>query len=174
MAFWNKKKNKPKHITLSKTEYGKAVLSYIIIQQGEKFKELSKEHELDVDFTEYLTFLQYIVYISQKILETRFAPADATEIAISSFDGIVEYLEFIDDKKKLILVEFLKEDYTSLKEFIKFDISKQDEMHSLVNAFLEDIGVEKSFICHSTFFMVFSGYIIHHTSSIFNENISIV
>lgn len=173
MAFWNKKKKEREHITVSKTEYGKAVLGYIIIQQGGKFKKLLQELELDGGSTEYLIFLQYIVYISQKILETRFSPANATEMALSSFDGIVEYFA-IDDEMKLFLAESLKEQYTSLKEFIKFDIYKEDGMHSLVNAFLEDIGVGKSFMCHNTFFMVFSGYIIHHTSSIFNENISIV
>lgn len=176
MAFWNKNKKKKEHqrITISKTEYGKAVLSYIIVQEGDKFKELLEELELDVDFTEYLTFLQYIVYVSQKILETRFSPAHATEITISSFDGIVEYFDFINDKKKLVLAELLKKQYTSLKESIKFDIYKENELHSLVEAFLTDIGVEKNFTRHNTFFMVFSGYIIYHTSTIFNEDISVV
>ncbi len=176
MAFWNKnnKKKEHEHITISKTEYGKTILSYIIIRQGDKFKELAEEYELDGDFTEYLTFLQYIVYISQKILETRFSPANATEIAISSFDGIVEYFEFINNEKKLLLAKLLKEQYASLIEFIKFDIYKETELHSLVDAFLVDIGVKKSFMCHSTFFLTFSSYIIYHTSSIFNENISIV
>jgi len=174
MAFWNRKKKESKHITVSKTDYGKAVLSYIVIQQGNNFEKLLTELERDRDFTEYLGFLQYIVYISQKILETRFSSADAAEIAISSFDGIVEYFEFIDDKKKLALAEVLKEQYTSLKEFIDCDIYKEEGLNSLVDAFLEDINVGKDYLYHLTFFTTFSSYIIHHTSSIFNENITIV
>ena len=174
MAFWNGKKKENKHITVSKTDYGKAVLSYIVIQQGKHCEKLLTELERDRDFTEYLSFLQYIVFISQKILETRFSSADATKIAASSFDGIVEYFEFMDNKQKLALAEVLKEQYTSSTAFIDCDIYKKEGLHSLVDAFLEDINVGKDYLYHLTFFTTFSSYIIHHTSSIFNENITIV
>lgn len=164
---------KDKRVTLTKKDFGKGILSYIVMLHGDSFEERLKDLEMKWDFVKYLTYIQYVVYISEKILETRFSTADSCEIAVSSFDGIVEYLDVADDDKKGAMAEVMKEQYLSFKEDINYGIYSEAELHSLVNAFLEDIDVGKGFICHSTFFLDFSSYIIHHTSSILDENIQI-
>lgn len=174
MFFNKKKKANNKHLTLSKADYGKAVLSYIVMRKGSNFESLLKELGKEWDSGDYLWYLQYIVYISEKILETRFSSADASQIAVSSFDGIVEYLDMVDDDAKNILAESMKEQYLSCMQNLKFNIYTEAGLHSLVNSFLEDINVGKCFTCHFAFFTDFSSFIIHHTSSIFNDNITIV
>lgn len=164
---------KDKRVTLTKKDFGKGILSYIVMLHGDSFEERLKELEMEWDFVKYLTYIQYVVYISEKILETRFSTADSCEIAVSSFDGIVGYLDVVDDDKKGAMAEVMKEQYLSFKEDINYGIYSEAELHSLVNSFMEDIDVGKSFFCHSTFFLDFSSYIIHHTSSILDENIQI-
>lgn len=166
---------KDKRITLTKKDFGKAVLSYIVIQHGNNFEKLLQELEKEEDFIfiEYLTYLRYIVYISEKILENRFSTVDACEIAVSSFDGIVEYLDLIADDKKGAIAEIMKKQYLSFKEDIDYGIYSEAELHSLVDAFLEDIDVGKDFSYHFTFFTDFSLYIAHHANTILDENIQV-
>jgi len=171
MALGNKKKDKP--ITISKTEYGKTVLSYIVTRHGNNFDNLLKDIGKEKCSSDYLIYLQYMVYISEKILESKYSSADAYEIALASFDGIVEYFE-VDDETRITMAKHLKDWYMSLKEFIKFGIYEEKELKSLVDAFLEDINVSNGFFAHMTVFVYFSSYIIYHSSSILNNEITVV
>ena len=84
MFFNKKKKANNKHLTLSKADYGKAALSYIVMRKGSNFENLSKELGKEWDSGDYLWYLQYIVYISEKILE-REINKDDHENLINSF-----------------------------------------------------------------------------------------
>ena len=159
--------------TLSKNDYGRIIVSHIVLMQGENFKEQAKKRG-KWEFTDYLTYLLYLVFLSSKILENQYPPSDTDQIIDSCISGIVDGLDIIAPSKKSSLEELVKGQYHTLVDYAEMDIRSEDGLHELVNMLLEDIGCENDFQLHFSFYTEFALYITHHTSSILNDKIKVL
>lgn len=173
--FWNRKKrsNNKSLPILNKTDYGRIVVSYVVLMHGEEFKKLSREYN-KWGFVDYLTYLQYLTFLSQKILETRYAPEDVDLIIDACISGIVDGIDIILPNKKQDMKNVMKKQYQLLIEYADMDIGSEHGLHALVKMFLDDIETDDSFNYRHTFFSDFALYISHHTDTILNSGITVV
>lgn len=166
--FFKKRKNK-----ISMEAFGERILSKFILTSGDRFFELAEDLNKN-DFFDYLLYIQYLLYISQKILELKYTQNDVKRIINASINGIVDLFDTIDSSMKLEFKKHFKEGYIELFDDINLDIFKEELMHELVTYFENDLNLEPNALNHQLIFVDFTLFIKYHASDILNDDIILV
>lgn len=91
----------------------------------------------------------------------------------STINGIIDCSNIIEQPQKEETKESFIKYYWDLFDDYTIDIYSEAGMHELVNLFQSNIEMGKDFLCHLSIFTDFSGFIIHHTKDILNDEIII-
>ncbi len=175
MAFGNLfKKKKPE---ISKELYGERVLSRILLKCAEKSPDLFDELGIKMEFTHYLLYIEYLLFLAEKIMAQRYSASTIRVIANCTIDGLVDYMDIVPTPQKGNCKRLLHQMYQEVRSYseeICTDISSKRGLKNLSEAFLKDCGGEKELVGDLLVFTDFTGFIIYHTSDILNDEITIV
>ena len=166
--------NREKQNEISKEEFGERILSRIILLTGENSKEVFEKLEKELTFGDYLIYLQYHLFLAQKILEERYYLCDVQEIIDATIIGLIEFSNVIAVDKKDEVKQMFKEWYVETSDYLKdIDIHEKQGLQELVTCFMQDTNIPKDFYYNLDIWLQFSGFIIHHTNDILNDKILI-
>ena len=175
MIFDNLLKKKKKEIR--KALFGESVLSYLLLVSGQKSPELLEELGAERSFTNYLIYLQYHLFLAEKILEQRYSAVDINIIVSATINGLIASMDNIPENKKTEVKSMLREMYREVREYaneICGDIGSERGLKNLADAFIEDCGASKGLLSNMLVFGHFSAFVIHHTSDILNDEIVLI
>ena len=71
--FFRKSKKEDKNLISITSEQYCIILAQIILTSGDSYKDFCKNINKEEDFQDYLIYLQYLLYISQKLLEKKYS-----------------------------------------------------------------------------------------------------
>lgn len=160
-------------LELTQELYGERILSRFILKSGENINELFASFEKEPRIIDYFNYLWFLLFIAQKILEQKYPAAFVKPIINSTISGIIDCSNIIEQPKKEEAKETFIKYYWDLFDDYSVDIYSETGMHELVNLFQSDIEMGKDFLGHLSIFTDFSGFIIHHTKDILNDEIII-
>ena len=165
-----------KAVKLSKEAYGEVILSRFILTSGNRFFELSQDLDLNEENQSYsyFCFLQYLLYLSQKILEQKYPISDVSITIDSAINGIVDLLDSVKLDDKSEVKTLMKNHYLDFLVEESINIFEEIGMHELVNLFEENLEIEHSFQSHFRIFTEFTLFIKYHAGDILNDKIELV
>lgn len=172
--WFKKQKGKNEKVQMSKEDFGRVVLAYMLVQNADNQIKQFDEMAIKVTYMNYLVYISYLLFLSRKILEQRFSKNDARIIVSSAVSGLFEYMDEIPKEKKPEGIRLFKELHTENDSYLEdacADLGSEQGLKDLTSSFLRDCGAEKGFYNHLSAFTMFSGFIIHHTNDILNDKI---
>ena len=158
---------------LTQELYGERILSQFILKSGENIDELFASFEKEPRIIDYFNYLWFLLFIAQKILEQKYSAAFVKPIINSTISSIIDCSNIVEQSKKEEIKETFIKYYRDLFDDYSVDIYSETGMHELVDLFQSDIEMGKDFLGHLSIFTDFSGFIIHHTKDILNDEIII-
>lgn len=157
---------------MNKEVYGYGILSRIILMTSNNCYDVFEKLEKPLTFSDYLIFLQYHLFIAQKILETRYNMCDIQSIMTLALVGIVDYSDIIPYENKNDCKDMISEWYAETADYLKdIDIYDKQGLEKLADCFLQDCKMHKDIHSHLSIFLLFSSFVIHHTNDILNDKI---
>lgn len=160
-------------LELTQEIYGERILSRFILKSGERIDELFASFEKEPRIIDYFNYLWFLLFIAQKILEQKYSATFVQPIINSTINSIIDRSNIIEQPQKGEAKEAFIKCYWDLFDDNTIDIYSEAGMHELVNLFQSDIEMGKDFLGHLSIFTDFSGFIIHHTKDILNDEIII-
>lgn len=172
---WNKiEKKEASKPQMSKEQFGKTVLGWMLVVSSTNAVKEFEENGIKKLLVNQLTYLAYLLFLTRKILETRFASEDTQIIIGAASDGVFDYMSNISEEEREIARDFLGEYYPEIEiklDEICNDIGSEQGLKQLATSFLRDCDTDVVFTNHLSMFAMFSGFIIHHTSDILNDKV---
>lgn len=153
-------------------QYG-IILSEVILISGDDYPDFCKAIDNKEDYFEYLTYLEYFLYISQKILEKEYSKEIVEKIIRSSMENIVDCLDFIKVESKDKFKNYIKEHYKLIKEG-NYDVFDESGLKKLINQFEKDFKLTHDPIIDSNIMIEFTGFIKYHLEDVLNKNLEII
>ena len=153
-------------------QYG-IILSEVILISGDDYPDLCKAIGIKEDYFKYLTYLEYFLYISQKILEKEHSKEVVEKIIRSSMESIVDCLDFIKVESKDKFKNYIKEHYKLIKEG-NFDVFDENGLKKLINQFESDFELEHDPIIDTNIMLEFTSFIKYHLEDVLNKNLEII
>lgn len=175
MTFGNLFRKKKKEI--SKELFGERVLSKMLLISAQNSPGLFEELGIEMTFTHYLLYLEYLLFLSKKILSQRYTTTDINRIINATIYGLIDLMDNVPSDKKDEVKRLFWSMYTvfdEMSEEICRDIGSERGIRNLADSFLESCGKEKCLFGHMTLFVHLSGFVIHHTNDILNDEIVLV
>lgn len=172
MGFFKKKKKE-----ISKELFGERVLSRMLLTTADQSYSLFEELNVEMTFGNYMFCLEYLLFLTSKILEQQHTFTDVKIITQSAIDGLIIFMDTIPNEKKNEMTVLFREMYNEIEKYaneICGDIGSEQELKNLSKAFLEDCGLQNGMLENLHIFLFFSGFIIHHSSDILNDEIVII
>ncbi len=165
-----------KKVKVSKKEFGELALSGMLLISAKKSPDLFEELNVEMKAIHYLIYLEYLLFIAEKILEQRFSSTEIEIIIDSTIDGLIKFMDILPDDKKEEANRKFREMYTESETYFEeicSDIGSENGLKNLASAFLEDCGIGKDLFAHMRVFAEFSTLIIYHSESILGKGIII-
>ena len=165
------KKKKPE---ISKEMFGQRVLSRMLLTSAQQSPALFEELGVEMTFNHYLLYLEYLLFLSKKILSQRYSATGVDRIINATIYGLIDFIDAVpSDKKDEVKSVFwaMYHDFEKMSEKICSDIGSEHGLRNLSNSFLASCGVEKDFLGNMLVFTYLSGFVIHHTNDILNDEI---
>lgn len=163
-----KKNKKEEKIYLSEKEYA-CYLAHVILTSGSNgFSEIRETLEPSKHLLYYyLRLLLHYLYICEFLLHEKYYQYNIDNCINLTIDYIVESIDLPTDSKQLMrdMYADTKSDY--------YNIYTEDGIHGLVSSYQGCLENNKGVLLHTTLFVLFSGFIIHHTSDIVGDKIII-
>ena len=162
---------KKKRLKLSKELYGEVLLSHIILFNAQNFSEFAEDICVEDSFSNYLLYLIYHLYLTENILAQRYSSSDIQNIITSTIKGLSKNTNVVSPDKTDSFFIFLSELYEEVKvcsELLCINIFTEYGIKSLADCFIEDCGADKGAVNNLHVSVQFSSFIIHHTKSIFD------
>lgn len=172
--FFKRKPKKQEPVRITKEQFGDYVLSKFILKSGEKVDDFFNEFNKEGNVSDYMTYLQYHLFLTQKILETRHSKDDSTKMVLSAINGIVDMLSFFPNENKEKAKEVFKNKYSDFVEGFDADITNEHDMHELTKSFLKEWKVEDIFQNHQYVFATFMLFVKYHTNSILTNAFELI
>ena len=172
MGFFKKKKKE-----ISKELFGERILSRMLLTSAQKSPDLFEEFGIPMEFTHYLYYLEYLLFLAGKILEQRYPVADVKIITYSTIEGLVDFMDVVPADKKNDVKKIFGEMYAEFaiySEEICSDIGSKQGLKNLADSFLVGLGMEKGLLENVRVFTELSGFVVYHTNDILNDEIVIV
>lgn len=158
-------------IEVTAKEYG-AILAGVILISGDTFPKLCELISIKYNYINHLHFFEYLVYISQKILEKEYPNELVKYIINCSIDTIIDSVNFIKEDLTDSVKELLKDHY-NLIEKNENNIFDSDGLDNLVKLFEEDLGLEHDVMIGQYILGEFTSFMIYHAKDIVNKKITI-
>ena len=165
------KKKKPE---ISKEMFGQRVLSRMLLTSAKQSPDLFEELGIEMTFTHYLLYLEYLLFLSKKILFQRYSATDVERIINATIYGLIDFMDVVpSDKKDEVKSMFwaMYYDFEKISEEICSDIGSEYGLQNLAESFLASCGVGKDTLGNMLVFTHLSGFVIHHTGDILNDEI---
>lgn len=175
MLFENLFKKKKQEI--SKEMFGEKILSRMLLTTAKQSPDLFEELGVEMTFTHYLLYLEYLLFLSKKILAQRYPATGVARIINATIYGLIDYMDNVPaDKKDEVksLFRSMYNDFDRMSEEICNDIGSERGLRNLADSFIVSCGKEKCTFGHMTVFTHLSGFVIHHTSDILNDDIVVL
>ena len=170
MLFGNLfKKKKPE---ISKEAFGERVLSRMLLTTAKQSPDVFEELGVEMTFTHYLLYLEYLLFLSKKILSQRYSVVGVSRIINATIYGLVDFMDNVPSNKKdevKHLFWSMYNEFEKMSEEICEDIRSEQGLHNLADSFLVSCGIEKCFLGHMSVFIHLSGFVLHHTGDILNN-----
>ena len=160
-----------KKYRIDKVLYGQRILSRHILTSGQRYFDSINELDIEFSFYHYTFYLQYLLFISGRILNTKYSSFDVSLIIHNAIIGIVDLLDDIDVASKPQLKDTLNETYKNIVDNDEINIFSDDDMHKLTDCFLDNCKYEKIFTNHLHFYLEFTLFIKYHTADILDKRI---
>ena len=175
MFFGNLFKKKKKEI--SKEMFGERILSRMLLTTAKQSPDLYEELGVEMTFTHYLFYLEYLLFLSKKILSQRYSASGVNRIINATIYGLIDFMDNVpaakkDEVKSLFWAMYA--DFDKMSEEICKDISSERDLRNLAHSFLSGCGKEKDFSGHMMVFAHLSSFIIHHSKDILTDEIEIL
>ena len=171
------KKKENKKIELSKEEFGKLALSRLLLTNAQNSPDLFKELNMEIDFIHYLLYLEFILFISKKLLEEKYSSQDADVIINSTIDGITLFMANIPDETRDDVNKHFRKMFAEFEEDCKStncDVYSEQGLRNLATSFLEWCGIEHCILGHTLVFTHLSSFIIHHLGGVIGSDFTII
>ena len=168
---------KKRKTEISKEMFGQRVLSRMLLISAKQSPDLFEELGVEMTFTHYLLYLEYLLFLSKKILSQRYSASSVDRIINATIYGLIDFMDAVPaDKKDEAKSMFwtMYHDFDEMSEEICGDIGSEYGLRNLADSFLVSCGKEKCFLGHMSVFTHFSGFMIHHTSDILNDEIVLI
>ena len=162
---------------MNKEQFGKIVLGWMLLTSANNGVKEFEEIGIKETFANYSTYLEYLLFLTRKILGARYDLNDTKLIVEATIEGVFDYMDGLPKEQKGEVKTLFKEMYKETESFLNEicnDIGSEQGLKELTTSFLNDCGVEKDMFSHMHAFALFSGFIIHHTSDILNDSIIII
>ena len=172
--FFKRKSKKQEPVRITKEQFGDYVLSKFVLKSGENVDDFFNEFNKKSNVSDYMTYLRYHLFLSQKILETRYLEDDSIKIVLSAINGIVDMLNFFPEQNKEKAKEVFKNQYSDFVVNFDLDITKEKDIHELTKNFLEEWEIDDNFLNHQYVFAAFSLFIKYHSNSILTDAFELV
>ncbi len=172
MLFGNLFKKKKQEI--SKELFGERILSRMLLTTAKQSPDLFEELGVEMTFTHYLLYLEYLLFLSKKILSQRYSATGVSRIINATIYGLIDFMDNVPANKKdevKSLFWSMYNEFERMSEEICEDIGSERGLRNLADSFLVSCGKEKCLFGHMTVFSHLSGFVIHHTSDILNNEI---
>lgn len=176
---WNKI-NKPiqkEQKEISKELFGERILSRMLLKSAEKCPGLFNELGIDMELVHYLLYLEYLLFLSKKILEQRYSNTDVGVITYSAINGLIDFMDNVPTYKKDKVKKVFEKMYAEFEiysEQICGDIGSEKCLKNLTTSFLSALGINNGLLEHTRVFTELSGFIVYHTNDILNDEIVII
>lgn len=168
---------KKKKMEISKEMFGQRVLSRMLLTSAEQSPSLFEELGVEMTFSHYLLYLEYLIFISKKILSQKYSATGVDRIINATIYGLIDYIDVVPfDKKDEVKSLFWKmyHDFENMADEICSDIGSEYGLRNLAKSFLESCDVEKGILENMLLFTHLSGFVIHHTSDLLNDEIMLL
>ena len=168
---------KKKKQEISKELFGERVLSRMLLTTAKQSPDLFEELGVEMTFTHYLLYLEYLLFLSKKILSQRYSVSGVNRIINATIYGLIDFMDNVPaNKKDEVKSVFwsMYNDFEKMSEEICGDISSERGLQNLADSFLVSCGKEKCLFGHMAVFAHLSGFVIHHTSDILNDEIELL
>ena len=120
-----------------------------------------------------MIYLQYLLYISQKLLEKKYSIEKVNYFINGAIETIIDSLTFISDEKKGIYVNLMKKQY-NLFSNESIDVFSKNGLSRLANLLEEDYNIYHDITPHMNIVLEFTSFIKFHSEDILNEQLKIV
>ncbi|MBQ9975869.1 MAG: hypothetical protein IJP16_05100 [Clostridia bacterium] len=170
------KKKKAQNV-ITKELFGERILSRFILQSGTNCTDIFEALGEEPTFAHYLIYLQYLLYLSSKILEQKYSECEVDTIIDSAIDGLFDFMDCVPTHKKPEAKKTTKEHYFDFKETLELlcsNINDENTIHKISDDFIEYFQINHTSQNHFLIFTEFSLFVIHHTQDILNDNIQLV
>ena len=165
---------KKRKTEISKEMFGQRVLSRMLLTSAKQSPDLFEELGVEMTFTHYLLYLEYLLFLSKKILSQRYSESGVDRIINATIYGLIDFMDAVPaDKKDEVKSLFwaMYHEFEEMSEKICSDIGSEHGLRNLAASFLESCDKGKDLLGNMLVFAHFSGFVIHHTSDILNDEL---
>lgn len=152
---------------LSANDFGKYLAGMILIN-ADTYSGLCKSIEVKENYMNHLHYLEYLLYISQCLLEKDYKNDTIKVIIDSSIDTIIESVNFIEGNSNSSIKKELKDYYKSIEKR-NYNIFNEDGINKLVKLYELDLKLEADIITEQYIFLEFSNYISYCAKEIISN-----
>jgi hypothetical protein len=164
---------KNKVYKLNEKEYGYLLSKMILTSAKNGLSEIKENFNSSRDMHIYfLELLLHYAYICECLLKEKYHSLKAERCVSYAIEGIVINLGIFDDAINEHTEQFL-EMYAYLKND-KCNIFTEEGLHKLVNSYQNRCELGYDHFQHLSVFLLFSGFIIHHTSDVAGDHLSLI